>query len=194
MPPGPAWPGQPMPLKKKTSGLAIASLILAISGLICLPILGPILGLIFGFLAKSQIKREGGQVEGGGLATAGIVLSVIAIVLVLAVALPLGIWFYDTIKGPMDTTNDFIKYVKAGNADDAYDLLAPGTATRRELEDFVADHKGTPEEYFAFSTSISDDRASVTVRFTDKYDDEFEDTFELRKEDGDWLITYVPNW
>ncbi len=192
MPPGPAWPS---PVAgKKTSGLAVASLILAITGFICLPILGPILGIIFGLMAKSQIKKESGRLEGGGLATAGIVLSVIAIVLFLAIVVPASIWFINTVKGPMDTTNNFIEYVKEGNVSDAYDLLAPGTATRNEMEEFVDDHKGTPKEYFAFSTSINDNRAEVTVRFTDSSGDDYEDTFELRKVDGEWLITYVPNW
>jgi hypothetical protein len=35
-----------------------------------------ILGLVFGFIAKSQIKRAGGGQGGSGLATAGIVISI----------------------------------------------------------------------------------------------------------------------
>jgi hypothetical protein len=54
-----------------TNGLAIASLI----GAFFLPPLG----IIFGVIAKSQIKRTGQS--GNGLATAGIVISVASIVL-----------------------------------------------------------------------------------------------------------------
>jgi hypothetical protein len=66
--------GQPYggpPMSRGTNGLAIASLIFAF---LCSPI-----GLVFGFVAKSQIKNTG---QGGdGLATAGIVLSIIFLVL-----------------------------------------------------------------------------------------------------------------
>ncbi len=63
----PAHPGQ----QSGTSGLAIAALICAI--------LVPIVGLILGFVAKSQINKTGQG--GGGLATAAIVISGIFIAL-----------------------------------------------------------------------------------------------------------------
>lgn len=69
------------PAVPKTNGLAVASLICCLVGLIIFPGLLQILALIFGVIAKGQIKRTG---EGGaGLATAGIVIS--AIILGLAV-------------------------------------------------------------------------------------------------------------
>ena len=53
-----------------TNGFAIASLVCAF---LCSP-----LGIVFGFVAKSQIKQTG---QGGdGLATAGIVISIVALV------------------------------------------------------------------------------------------------------------------
>ena len=60
-----------------TNGLAIASLVCAF---LCTP-----LGLVFGFMAKSQIRRTGQA--GNGLATAGIVVSVVSLVLGVVVAL-----------------------------------------------------------------------------------------------------------
>ncbi len=60
--PPPGW-GQP-PAKQGTNGMAIASLIMAfLIGLV---------GVILGFIAKSQIKRTGQS--GNGLATAGIII------------------------------------------------------------------------------------------------------------------------
>jgi peptidyl-prolyl cis-trans isomerase B (cyclophilin B) len=56
-----------------TNGLAIASLICAF---LCTP-----LGVIFGVIAKSQIKRTGQS--GNGLATAGIIISVASFVLAI---------------------------------------------------------------------------------------------------------------
>lgn len=61
--------GYPQP--SSTNGFAIASLICAF---LCTP-----LGLIFGFIAKSQIRQSGQQ--GNGMATAGIVISAISILI-----------------------------------------------------------------------------------------------------------------
>ena len=64
----PMLPPQPI---RRTSGMAIASLVL---GILWVYWLGSILALIFGYLAKSEIKRSEERMEGSGLATAGIVL------------------------------------------------------------------------------------------------------------------------
>ncbi|SVB19617.1 uncharacterized protein METZ01_LOCUS172471, partial [marine metagenome] len=42
---------QGIPTQPKTSGMAIASLVCGILGLICIPILPALLGLIFGIIA-----------------------------------------------------------------------------------------------------------------------------------------------
>ncbi|MCZ2815489.1 DUF4190 domain-containing protein [Modestobacter sp. VKM Ac-2984] len=96
-PPGPPYgpPGAPYgpppygygyPPPQRTNGLAIASMVL---GIVWLYWIGSILALVFGYVAKKQIRERG---EGGdGMATAGIVLGwvgigVLAIPLVLAVS------------------------------------------------------------------------------------------------------------
>ena len=79
-PPAPAAPppgyyggGYAQPPVRGTNGFAIASLICAF---LCWP-----LGLIFGIIARNQIKQSG---EGGaGLALAGIIISVIALLVTL---------------------------------------------------------------------------------------------------------------
>lgn len=84
-PPGyPAYPGYPPPgyppPPRQTNGLAIASLIL---GILWLYWVGSVLALIFGYVARSQIRERG---EGGaGLATAGIVLGWIGIAVLVAI-------------------------------------------------------------------------------------------------------------
>ncbi|MBK5093594.1 MAG: DUF4190 domain-containing protein, partial [Actinobacteria bacterium] len=92
-PPGapPAQPPVPR-AKQATSGWAIASLILGICGFTCIPLIGSVLAIVFGFLAKSEIKKSSGRVKGSGLATAGIVLGIILIALIViaaAVTVPL---------------------------------------------------------------------------------------------------------
>lgn len=191
--PGPGTLPVVMP-SKRTSGLAIASLILAISGFICLPVLGPILGIIFGILAKSQIKRESGRLQGGGMATAGIVISVIAIVLILAVALPVGIWFYNTVKEPMNVTNNYIKYVNNGDASSAYDLLAANSPTRKDYtkaefkSEVVDPYIGYLDTWNANSVSITNDQASVTVEMKPTTGAQFTTTFDLVRVNGTWYV------
>ncbi len=84
-PPGPAPyqqppPGYPPPygypgyVSPGTNGFAIASLVL---GILWIAWIGSILALVFGYVAKSQIRRTGQS--GDGMATAGIVLGWIGV-------------------------------------------------------------------------------------------------------------------
>lgn len=67
---GPGW-GQPA---DSTNGMAVASLVL---GILWLFWVGSVLALVFGYLAKSQMRQRPQQ--GGGMATAGIVLGWIGV-------------------------------------------------------------------------------------------------------------------
>ena len=78
------------PIGPKNNGMAIASLICAIGGIFFLGI-PSVLGIIFGFVARSQIERSDGTQTGSGLALAGIIVGfcVVAIgilIVILAVA------------------------------------------------------------------------------------------------------------
>jgi hypothetical protein len=65
----------------KTSGMAIASLVLGICGLVSCGITG-IVGLILGIIGLVSIRKSTGQLKGQGLAIAGIAVSAVGIVLV----------------------------------------------------------------------------------------------------------------
>jgi hypothetical protein len=56
--------------------LAIASLVL---GILWIYWIGSILAIIFGYMARKQIAESGGIQQGGGMATAGIVLGWIGV-------------------------------------------------------------------------------------------------------------------
>ena len=76
------YPGggfSPYPAAPKNNGLAIASLVCSILGLCCG--VGGVLGVIFGFVARGQIKRSGGAQQGSGLAMAGIIVGFVVIAL-----------------------------------------------------------------------------------------------------------------
>jgi hypothetical protein len=71
--------------------LAIASLVTGIGGLTVVPLLGSILAIILGYMARNELRQRSGQGTGEGLATAGIVLGWIGIGLaVLGLLLGLG--------------------------------------------------------------------------------------------------------
>jgi hypothetical protein len=57
-----------------TSGWAIASLITSLAGGQVVPVIGPLLGAIFGHIALNEIKRSQGRLTGRGMAIGGIVV------------------------------------------------------------------------------------------------------------------------
>jgi len=59
------------PPAKRTNGLAIASFICSILGIFVIPC---IIGIVFGFVARSQIRQSNGAQGGEGLALAGIII------------------------------------------------------------------------------------------------------------------------
>jgi hypothetical protein len=70
---------------QRTSAWAIASLVLSLTVLVGFVLIGPLLAVIFGHLAQREIKRSQGLVGGGGLATAGLIIGYIGILLSVAV-------------------------------------------------------------------------------------------------------------
>lgn len=78
--------------RKKTSGLAIASLVLGICGFFIIPVIGGILSIIFAALAKKDIRTSEGRLGGQGLANAGLALGIVGIVIwviLLAAGIPI---------------------------------------------------------------------------------------------------------
>ena len=61
-----------------TNGFAVASLVLSLVGWLPCGI-GSVLAIVFGFIAREQIKRNPGREHGSGMATAGIVIGFVAI-------------------------------------------------------------------------------------------------------------------
>ncbi len=68
----------------RTDGLAIASLICGIVGIVCFFLcLGVILGpaaAIMGFISRQRVAASGGTIGGGGLALAGLILGIVGFV------------------------------------------------------------------------------------------------------------------
>lgn len=73
---------------RQTSGLAITSLVSGILGWTLLPLIGSLVAILTGHMARGEIRRSNGQLDGDGLAVAGLVLGWISIgLMVLAVLL-----------------------------------------------------------------------------------------------------------
>ena len=85
--------------ERKTSTLAIVSLIAGICGWSVLPFLGTIAAIITGHMARGEIRRSNGGLDGDGMTIAGLVLGwgqvVITVVGLLFIFLFLGglVWF-----------------------------------------------------------------------------------------------------
>jgi predicted acyltransferase len=83
-------PGPGGMVPKKNSPLAIVSLVTGILGLLCCPFIPSLVAIITGVLAKKEIKQKPEQLTGDGMATGGIVLGVVGlIVMVIGVILQL---------------------------------------------------------------------------------------------------------
>src|SRR3954469_10338822 len=78
---------QPGTGPSKTSGLALASLILGILGLFCVGI-SALVGLILGIIAIVTINKSGGRLRGSGLAIAGTIVSAFVLLVMPALLLP----------------------------------------------------------------------------------------------------------
>ena len=62
------------------STLAVVSLVSGIVGWVAIPLLGALVAVITGHLAKREIRASGGDLGGDGLATAGLVIGYIQLI------------------------------------------------------------------------------------------------------------------
>jgi hypothetical protein len=94
-------PGAAGYAQARTDGLAIASLIIGIVGVVCFFIcLGVVLGptaAIMGFVSRQRITSSGGMLGGGGLALAGLILGVVGFLASV-------IWFFYFVLNAHTTT------------------------------------------------------------------------------------------
>ncbi len=59
---------------QQTSSLAVISLVAGIASFFIVPVLGALVAVIVGGMAKKEIRQSGGRMTGEGMATAGIIL------------------------------------------------------------------------------------------------------------------------
>ena len=59
---------------RQTSTLAIVSLVSGILGWTLLPLVGTLVAIVTGHMARKEIRRSNGQMDGDGLAVGGLIL------------------------------------------------------------------------------------------------------------------------
>ncbi len=82
-----------IPAPRQTSTLAVIALVAGILGWTLLPFLGSLGGIIFGHMARGEIRRSNGQLDGDGLAVTGLVLGWINVVLAVLLVLVIFMFF-----------------------------------------------------------------------------------------------------
>jgi hypothetical protein len=70
-----------------TSGLAVTSLVTGILGWLMFPVLASLVAVITGHMARSEIRRSAGSIDGDGIALAGLILGWINLGLAAAIIL-----------------------------------------------------------------------------------------------------------
>ena len=91
--PSPQYPPPYQPAVQPNSTMAIISLIAGILGLTAFPIVGSIIAVVTGHMAKGEIARSNGTIGGAGLATAGLILGYIGIGLMVLGLCGFGLFF-----------------------------------------------------------------------------------------------------
>jgi hypothetical protein len=109
----PGYPGyqgyqsMPMVAPRQTNGMAVASLVCSCAGIIPFFFgLTCVLGIIFGFVARSQIRRTNGVQQGSGLALAGIIVGFSLIALFIILLIILGSFHFHTCAGDQNCNTD----------------------------------------------------------------------------------------
>lgn len=72
-----------LPAVAPTSTLAILSLVFSILGVVALPLIGSLAGIVLGHMARREIRDSYGTKTGDGMAVAGLVIGYLAMGLIL---------------------------------------------------------------------------------------------------------------
>jgi hypothetical protein len=75
------------PAHRTTSAMAVVSLVFGIASWCVLPLIGAIVAVVCGHLARGEIRRSQGQLEGDSLAVVGLVLGYVQLAFGLIVLL-----------------------------------------------------------------------------------------------------------
>jgi hypothetical protein len=92
---------QSQPASEQTSSSAIVSLIAGVLAWLGIFGLGGIVAVIFGHVAKNEIRQSGGRIGGDGLATAGLILGYANIAVAIIGACLVALMFMGVLTVPL---------------------------------------------------------------------------------------------
>ena len=78
---------------RQTSISAVLSLVFGILGWCVLPVIGSVVAIVCGHLARSSIRESRGALEGDGMAVAGLVLGYVMVALALLALVAIFLFF-----------------------------------------------------------------------------------------------------
>lgn len=121
----------------RASGMAVAALVCGIVGLVlCCLVVPSVLGIVFGFVAISQIHRQPQLLKGKGMAIAGIVCGFLGLVL-LALVVVLWLFSYGVITTELKQIDaelqGFFEAYSAGDDERCYRMLRQPGVSREEF-------------------------------------------------------------
>jgi len=170
MPPVPATGNPPQ------NGIGTAALVMGILQFVCLGPIGTVLAIIFGRIGMKRAER--GEADNGGLAKAGfwlgivgLILSVIAVVVVVATGATVFKFAVETVKSVNEST-DPAKNSQTGLTDGDYQMSPSSTAQMNDSCGFegpavaVATGETTNPKVLVVGQMVSDCSTSVSVAFT----------------------------
>lgn len=135
--------------RPQSSGLALASMILGICGIVlCLGPLAGIPAVICGHSAQAQIKRSGGTLTGAGMATAGLITGYISILMIFVLGLMAAIAIPNFVKARKTAQYQAcqVNLKMIQDAKEAWALENRKTENAIASEaDLVGESKGMPE-------------------------------------------------
>lgn len=170
MPPVPATGNPPQ------NGIGTAALVMGILQFVCLGPIGTVLAIIFGRMGMKRVER--GEADNGGLAKAGfwlgivgLILSVIAVIVVVATGATVFKFAQETVKSVNEST-DPAKNSQTGLADGDYQMTPSSTAQMNDSCGFegpavaVGTGETTSPKVLVVGQGVSDCSTSVSVDFT----------------------------
>lgn len=78
---------------RTTSPLAIVSLVTGLLSWVVLPLIGALVAIVCGHMARSEIRRDPDHLEGDGLALAGLILGWVNLTLMVLTVLAILVFF-----------------------------------------------------------------------------------------------------
>lgn len=134
------------------SGRAIAALVLGIVGVVlCFLVIPSILAIVFGALARKDVRRSAGRLTGNGMAVAGIVLGVIGLIVGAGLYVVAAMGAFDDLDD-LDDAESVTEGIEVG---DCVRIPESDVFFRLRTQDCTQPHEG--EVYFLSELTAPED-------------------------------------